>query len=270
MAFTQIFSLNPRWLEDLTGLQLPGIREAGPRKFKGVEREADLVLVPEDPNAPHYIVEFQMQLDNSIYNRVRHYCCFCWDLVHERRDFGRRDFKERDIHAIVIFATRKEQPRNLQAPEKTTVLFLDELLDTLRSRDPASPLAAVFAPLTDTASNLEKLAPKDYGEIQNSQKLDKHTRTTLLDIFEYFLYQRLNQKTIQEIQAMIATLTPIKETRVGKDLINEGMVKGMEKGMVKERRGIVLRMKANGVEAGEIATLTGIPIEEVNRHWEDG
>ena len=49
LAFAQLFAHNPEWLGELTGLELPGIREAGPRKFKGVEREADLVLIPKDP-----------------------------------------------------------------------------------------------------------------------------------------------------------------------------------------------------------------------------
>ena len=61
---------------------------------------------------------------------------------------------------------------------------------------------------------------------------------------------------------MIAQLTPIRETRVGKDLIQEGLEEGQEK---KEKE-IVLRMNAGGMPVEQIESITGIPKEKILQH----
>ena len=50
VPFAQMFAQRPQCLGELTELKLPKTQKAGLRRFKGVERQADLVLVPEDPS----------------------------------------------------------------------------------------------------------------------------------------------------------------------------------------------------------------------------
>ena len=157
-AFAELFSHNPRWLGELTGIDFPDIAKAAPKKFKGVEREADLVLQPKVASKPHYV------------------------------------------------------------------------------------------------------------EIHDNPELVPEARKVLLDIFEHLLYQRFNKKTAKALQAMIAKLTPIKETRAGQDLIKEVMEEGMEKGMEIRQREIVLRMNAKGMTVEQIEDTTGISKEDILRH----
>ena len=262
LAFTEMFSHNPGWLGELAGLDLPEAAEAGPVKFKGIEREADLVLRPKDQGDPHYLVEFQMQLDNSIYARLTLYQSLHWLSIHDPMEFARRSFQQAEIRGIVLFGTRNDQPEHLPVPGNTVVLFLDELVESLRKRNPGSPLLPALAPLTEKASVLESQAKRFYSNIQKNQQIGKQARNVLLDIFEYFLYQRFNSKTNREIQSMIAKLTPLNETRAGQELI--------EQGIEQRNREIVMRMNAQGMDVEQIVSVMGIPKEKVLQHLAAG
>lgn len=262
LAFADMFSHNPGWLGELTGLDLPEASRAGPKAFKGIEREADWVLEPLDPQHPHYVVEFQMQLDNSIYQRLNLYRTLHWLSIHDAKRFSVVEFKQADIREVVIFGTREKQPRHLPVPPGVTLLFLDEALDSLKGRDPGSPLLPALAPLTEETTELELNAAKYYNTIQGNPVLESQAREVLLDIFKYFLYQHFDHKTEQEFKAMIAKLTPIQETRVGRDLIEQGIEQGIEQ----RNREIVLRMNASGMDVDQIVSVTGIPKEAVLEH----
>ena len=188
-----------------------------------------------------------------------------WDTLHDPAEYSRRQFRGRDVQAIIIFGGKKVQPAYLDIPEHTAVLYLDDLLDSLPGRDPASPLLPVFAPLTEGISQLETNASQYYGEIQNCQSIDEHARETLLTIFKHFLYQRFDQKTSKEFQAMIATLTPLRETQVAKEFIEEGRQEGRHEG----HKEIVLNLWTNGMSPEQIAKSTGIPIAQVQDYLED-
>ena len=264
LAFAELFSRYPGWFLELTGLDLPEPAVAEPYKFKGVEREADLVIRPKDPGNPYFVVEFQMQLDNRIFNRANLYRALLWDSLLQPGDGQRKGFRPPDVRAIVVFGTEALVPEHWEVPEKTTVLFLDGLLEVLEARDPGSPSLPVFAPLTLETSELEKKAQRYYGEIQDHPKVDGAAKELLLSIFEYFLYQHFDSKTEKNIRAMIAKLTPLQETRAGKDLIQEGYERGVEK----REREIILSMNANGMTVEQIMKATDLPKGTVLGHLE--
>lgn len=60
---------------------------------------------------------------------------------------------------------------------------------------------------------------------------------------------------------MIAELTPLHETRAGRELLEEGIEKGIEKGI----EALVRRMSAKGKGVAEISDLTDLSIEQVSR-----
>ena len=80
------------------------------------------------------------------------------------------------------------------------------------------------------------------------------------------LYQRFNKRTAKAIQAMIAKLTPLRETRAGQDLIKESIERGIERGMEKREREIVLSMNAKGMTVDQIVDTTGISKKDILRH----
>jgi hypothetical protein len=59
--------------------------------------------------------------------------------------------------------------------------------------------------------------------------IESDERQVLGNIFIHLISQRFKNLTIQEILKMIAQLTPIEETQVGKELIEKGLEQGEEK-----------------------------------------
>ncbi len=73
------------------------------------------------------------------------------------------------------------------------------------------------------------------------------TRDILVDVFVSWLAQRLTSFSLEELQTMLmGNLTPIQETRAGKELIAIGVEKGIEQGL---EQGIE-QGKQIGVEIG--------------------
>ena len=70
---------------------------------------------------------------------------------------------------------------------------------------------------------------------------------------------------------MIAELTPIKETRVGKELLEEGLEQGREEGREEGRAkgleeglsSLVRKLSEKGKSTAEIAELTDLPIKKI-------
>jgi len=58
---------------------------------------------------------------------------------------------------------------------------------------------------------------------------------------------------------MIAELTPIQETRVGRELLKEGIERGIERGTAD----LIQRMAAKGKSPAEIAELTDFSLEAI-------
>ncbi len=66
----RIFEVAPEWVFELAGLPSPGKSTLRSVTVKALERRADGVIVPEAPDQPLTIVEFQFQADDTIYRRT--------------------------------------------------------------------------------------------------------------------------------------------------------------------------------------------------------
>ncbi len=66
----RIFEVVPEWVFELVGLPSPGKSTLRSITVKALERRADGVIVPEAPDQPLTVVEFQFQTDDTIYRRT--------------------------------------------------------------------------------------------------------------------------------------------------------------------------------------------------------
>jgi predicted transposase YdaD len=160
-------------------------------------------------------------------------------------------------------------------------LFLDELIEKLRTRIPDSPLLAVLAPLIVDDNQLEKQASSYYAAIKSNPNLKDDERKVLSNVFIHFISQRFKHLDSQQFQKMIAQLTPIEETCVGKELIEKGIKTGIEKGIQTgiekgiqtgiekgiqtgiEKSTIAIKMILAGKIDQEIADLTELPLKTI-------
>ena len=267
--FHELFRGHPEWLRELTGLPLPPNCRGMSLVLKQLEIRCDLVLEPEDAGEPCIVVEFQLYHDHSIFNRLELERQLLWKHLNPRKDCRRRDFLPREVETIVLFGSRSELPSSHGRHPLVRVLFLDELLDDLEKRCPASPLLAALSPLRVPLPELEKEAEGHYDRIRLSPDLIHEDREVLSEIFLNLLLQRFKTKTWEEIRQMIAELTPLHKTRAGKDLLEEGIEKGLErgieKGIEKGTANLIRRMIAKGKSPAELAELTDLPLAEVER-----
>lgn len=233
--FYEIFRKHPDWLRELTELPLPAGCRGSAMALKQLEIRCDLLLEPSAGEDPHFLVEFQLYHDHSVFNRAELARQLLWKQLNGREDCRRRQFRPRTVEVAVIFGSRTELPSCSDSYPGIRVLFLDELLEALEKRHPDSPLVAALAPLSDSLPELETMAAKHYGRIKNDSGLRLDDREMLVDVFLNLLLQRFKSKNWEEIRKMIAELTPLHETRAGRELLEEGIEKGLEKGIEKGR-----------------------------------
>ena len=241
-ALFEVFEANPSRFGELTNRLLPVFRSAiSPALKKSVQVTCDLYFEPVDPNQPHWIGELQFYFDHSIFNRIDLARSMIWKKLNSRKNCLKVKYEPVEVRGIVIFGTRKLLPPQTDRHSTIEYLFLDELVASLKKRDPSSPLLPVLAPLVDTKRQLEKHAAKYYDSLKGNPNIDEDERNILSDVFIQFLSQRFKNLTIQDILKMIAELTPIEETQVGKELIDRGIEQGIEQG---EEKIIIKQAKA--------------------------
>ena len=259
--FHELFRHHPEWLRELTGLPLHEGCRGSSCTFKQLEIRCDLVLEPEDPRDPLYLIEFQLYHDHSIFNRIELARQLLWKQLNEKRLCRRRDFVRREVETVVLFGSSSELPSSYGRHPLTRILFLDELLVTLGKRSPGSPLVAALAPLHHPLTALEKEAAGYYDQIRGASLLPREDREVLGEIFLLLLLQRFKTKSREEIRKMIAELTPLHQTRAGMELLEEGIEKGIEKGVAN----LVRQMVAKGLTPLEISGLTDLSIPDITR-----
>lgn len=229
--FNKIFSGYPQDCSLLFGLP-----DLGPCRFtsinlKEISRTVDGCMEPLDEAKPLRLLEFQMQSLKHITRRlgIERACVeIAWD--------------PRPVEAYVIFATKSLDPEVEPWKNVVTSLYLDEAMEKLAKRDPAHFLVALFRPLLEPSDEVvEKMAALDYSLLADVVP-PAASGTALPAIFLDWLAQRFSQHTSTQISKMIAQLTPIEQTALGRELIGIGMEKGLEKGLEK---GVV-----RGVEEG--------------------
>lgn len=221
-----IFAAFPQWIFELTGLPWPGPCQLLSVSLKAIEQTADGVVYPDSVIEPLTVIEFQFQLDPTIYARI----VIEMALVQQSNAM-------RDVQGVIFFFDEKLDPKTDPWRQVVHAFYLDELINGLAQREPDHPLVAVFRPvLLESEERLEKEARQYYNQIKSSD-LPKPSVSLLLDIFVNWIEQRFDKKGKQEIEEMlIGALPDLRETQSGKDLIQigrvEGKIEGKEQGKI--------------------------------------
>jgi len=230
-----IFSANPQWLFELTGVESPGPCQFKSVAVKSIEQTADGVIVPEEPTQRLTVVEVQFYLDPAIYLRV----------VIEMAMIQQQSIA-RPIEGMILFLSSKLDPRTEPWCRVVRAFSLIDLLESLERRDPIHPLVAVFRPLViDDQETLQNEAGRYYNLIKTSQTADS-IKHVLLEVFLNWLTQRFSDRGKKEIENMlIGELPDVRDTQLAKELIQIGKVEGRAEGKLESRAELlVLLMKA--------------------------
>jgi len=217
--FFVIFSVQPQWLFELTGLESPGECVFESKTFKALEQRPDGVFIPKDESFPITIVETQFQPDNRIYGRIVIEMALAQD-----------EFIGRSVQGAILFRSRDMDPQTQPWVRVVHSYYLDELLHSLAERSPMHPLVAVFRPVFDEPKNLEAHAGDYYHQIRTSE-LNEGVKESLLEVFVSWLEQRFKDKGRKEIEMLLlGELPDLRETKSGRELFELGCEEGREEG----------------------------------------
>jgi hypothetical protein len=219
------------------GLTLSGEYVFRALTLKGIERRLDGIYEPQSHAGPAYVIEFQAQpAAGAWYNLLTKL-----GLYGEARP-------ERDARGLLILLRARDEPgcpRGAgQARPLLTAVGLDRVLPEWLAREPDNPYVAALAPLivADDAELLER-APVLWRAIQDAP-VAPPVRATLERVLEFWLFERFQTLTAEEIWTMLNVLIPIEETRAYQSIFTKGEAKGKAEG---EAKG-----KAEGKAEGEV------------------
>lgn len=215
--FYEVFSRFPDLLFRLAGLPYEGHWRFESVTVKTTEKRVDGLLLRVDQPDVYVFAEFQGYDDPSLY----------WRLYREIATWYESHPKDqRAFLALVLFLDRSHDPGSVglepQAPSRLLKLFLEDCLAKVESNP--GPLV-IFRPLVVVdvqAARLEAPAWRQEIETLNIPPADviflkEHLTTLLMGRF-----RELSQK---EIDIMLQ-LTPLRETRAGREMIEGGRREG--------------------------------------------
>jgi len=223
---SQIFAACPEWLFELTGLPSPGACWMTTFTVKSLEREADGLVVPEDPAQPLTVVEFQFQRDERIYTRL------VTEMAAAQEAHGMRP-----VQGLILFGTTGLDPLTEPWSRIVRRIVLQEVVPAFAREHSGHPLAAVFQPLVEeNAQALETDAAHHYRVLQVAD-LDERQRDVLLDVFVDWLGQRFRTKHKKELEMILfEDLPDPADTVWGRELIEIGEKRGEELGLARAVR----------------------------------
>jgi len=153
-----------------------------------------------------------------------------WRLLREIAAHHEQTGSEQAFTAVILFIDDKYDPKNCPlrfvSPNRLIRLYLPKCLKSIR--DKASPLTVLKPLVFKDKEKLPEAVPKWKAEIE-SLKLPECTNKTLTELLETAILSRFPKLTRKEIEKMIQ-LTPLDKTVAGQELIQEGILKGIEKG----------------------------------------
>ena len=224
----KIFGVAPEWVFELAGLPSPGTSRLQSVTVKALERQADGVIVPEAPDQPLTVVEFQFQKDDTIYRRTVVEMAAVQDV-----------YPGRVVQSVIFFGYNNLDPKTAPWTQVVRSYVLSDLLRRWERKQPKHPLVAVFKPLlAESEETLQRQAAGYFRAIKQSS-LNATCKRTLEEVFVSWLEQRFKDKTKKEIEMMLlGELPDLEETASGKDLIRIGEQRGEKRGIrIGEQRG---------------------------------
>ena len=134
----EIFQAYPQWVYELLQRPSPGNCRFLSVVIKAIERRADGVLIPDAIEEPIWIIEFQLQWDAWIYNRI----AVEMAMVQEEHE-------GREVCGAIIFGAKDLDPKTEPWCQIVSSFYLDTMLTELGKSSPGHPLVAVFQPLVN-------------------------------------------------------------------------------------------------------------------------
>jgi len=264
-AFAEIFGHRPDWLSLLTGREFPLAASAQPKVFKP-KIECDLVLVPAGEMERHVVVEFQFYYDHSIFPRAEQARLAQWRLLNPTAKCRQRTYEPRRVEAFVLFGDRSHLPPGQEDFPHLGFAFLAERLEELERSQPDSPLIPLLRPVTEPSDAvLEARAAEDYRALREHPALEDLDRVYFSTILMHFLMQRFLTKDSKEIKAMIAELTPLEQTRSGKELIEIGLNRGREQEIRRLTLVLLERRFGGEFDVPRRARVESLPLEKTEQ-----
>ncbi len=229
----RIFGAEPEWVFQLAGL--PSVGKCAMRSLtvKTLERRTDGVIVPQAPDPPLSVIEFQFGENRHIYTRIV-----------QKMAAVQEEFEMRAVQGIIFFGDERFDPQTKPWSSVVQSIILPEGLRHLAERSPEHPLVAAFQPLlAERESELEQKAGGFFRSIRCS-KLKKGVKEALEEVFLSWLLQRLPNRTKQEIEKMlVGELPELVETRAGRDILKIGKEQGLAEGLAES---VVIVLEAKG------------------------
>jgi predicted transposase YdaD len=170
---------------------------------------------------------------------------------------------QRSFLALVLFLDPAldpgEPPMEPRAPSRLLKLYLEDCLKRLGD---ASGAAAVFRPLVVPDLEAARREAPAWRRTLQSLNLPPTDAIFLIEHLIMLLMGRFRQLSREEIEKMLQ-LTPLRETRAGRDTIEEGIEEGIRIGQVQLLQS-VLSLPVSSRE--ELAHLS---LEELDRRVAD-
>lgn len=211
-----IFSVQPEWVFELSGLKSPGRCTLQAVTLKELEQQSDSVIVPDDSSQPITIAEFQFQLDKRIYNRTAVEMSLVQDL-----------YDGREVQGLIFFRSANLDPQTKPWNRIIQSFTFDAMLESLQQRSPEHPLVAVFQPLMARDEQVLEAHAREYYHQIRSSALDPICKETLSRVFVSWLQQRFTSRKLKEIEMLfVDDLPDLKDTASGKELIEIGRQEG--------------------------------------------
>ena len=218
----RVFGAQPEWVFQLA--RLPPVGKCAMRSLtvKTLERRTDGVIVPEAPEPPLSVIEFQFGENPLIYTRTV-----------QKMAAVQEEFDLREVQGIIFFGEPRLDPQTKPWTSIVRSIVLPDEVRRLAEHSPGHPLVAVFQPLlAERDAELEQAAGGFFRTLKKS-KLKQGVKQALEEVFVSWLGQRLPNRTKQEIEKMlIGELPELVDTRMGQDLIKIGKEQGLAEGLV--------------------------------------
>ncbi len=217
-----IFEVAPDWVFELAGLPSPGKSTLQSVTVKALERRADGVIVPEAPDQPLTIVEFQFQADDTIYRRTVVEMAAVQDA-----------FPGRVVQGIIFFGYNSLDPQTVPWTQVVRSYVLPDILQEWERKQPKHPLVAVFKPLLAESEEVLRRQAAGYFRAITHSSLSAAGKASLEEVFVSWLVQRFRDNTRKEIEMMLlGELPELEETVAGKELIQIGEKRTWEKAIL--------------------------------------
>ena len=232
--------------------------------FKSLERRADGLYEPLEPDRPVYLIEFQAQ-----------YAAAAWYNLLTKIGLYGEEHPEREVRGLLIVLHARDlptRPSRVGAPESiATAVCLEQFLPEWLEREPDNPFLAALAPLIITRdAALTERAPALWRAIQHAP-LEPQARTALSQSLEFWLLERFRSLTAEEIATMLNIFTPLEETRAYQSIFVKGEAKGKAEGKAEGKADSLKRLltrRFGPLPAGASARIDSADIPQLDA-WLD-